>query len=144
MKQTPRHKLYNVAETLFVDQGFACKAIAEQLELTEATLSKWRNQMEWDNKREAVLSSPEKIRKILLTELQSVTEGNKSKIDTDALSKISKALQYFDGKVTLSIIISVFKEFDNWMCEIDPQMAVKFTEYHRMFANYHAQMDSLR
>lgn len=144
MKQTPKHKLYNVAETLFIDQGMTCVAISEQLGLTAATLSKWRNQMDWDNRRTEVLSSPNKIRAILREELKWIADGNKPRVDTDALSKVSKTLQYFDGTVALSVVVSVFKEFDNWMSGVDPAMAVKFTEFHRMFVSHRAQQDSLK
>lgn len=141
---TPKHKLYNLAEDMFVEQGFTCQAIADQLGLTEKTLSKWRNQMNWDTLRDETLASPEKIRKILRQELKNVAEGNPTKIDTDALSKIAKTLQYYDGRVALSVIISVFKEFDTWMVEIDPRMAVKFLEYHKKFLHHRARMDSLK
>ncbi|MGL5683595.1 MAG: transposase [Marinifilaceae bacterium] len=142
--KTPKHKLYTVAESLFIDQGMTCNEIAEQLDITEATLSKWRNTMEWDQRREDVLSSPDKIRTLLREELKSIAAGNKAKMDTDALSKVSKALQYFDGKVGLAIVISVFKEFDTWMTGVDPAMAIKFTEYHRIFIHERAQQDSLK
>jgi DNA-binding Xre family transcriptional regulator len=142
MSKTPKHKLYPLSESLFVEQGLTCAEISEQTGITEATLSKWRTVMLWDTRREEVLSSPDKIRQILRDELKSVAEGNKSKIDTDALSKIAKTLQYFDGKVSLSVVVSVFKEFDNFMVGVDPAKAVEFTEYHRMFVNHRANQDA--
>lgn len=142
--QTPKHKLYSLAETLFTEQGMTCSAISQQLEISEQTLSKWRTSMGWDSRREEVLSSPDKIRSILREELKWVAEGGKPRIDTDALSKISKTLQYFDGKVALSVVISVFKEFDNWMVEVEPQTAIKFTEFHRRFISHRAKIDSLK
>lgn len=144
MKQTPKHKMYGTAESLFTEQGMSCTTISETLGLTEATLSKWRNQMDWDSKRETILTSPGKIRDILRDELKWIAGGSKSRVDSDALVKIAKTLQYFEGKVALTVIISVFKEFDNWMAEVDPVMAVKFTEFHRQFANHRAQIDSLK
>lgn len=100
--------------------------------------------MDWDKRREDVLSSPDKIRTILRDELKWIAEGKAARVDTDALSKVSKTLQYFDGKIALAIVISVMKELDNWMSGVDPQMAVKFTEYHRMFISYRAEVDSLK
>lgn len=144
MQKTPKHKLYAVAESLFIEHGMSCTSISEQLELSEVTLSKWRNMMDWDKRRDEVLSSPDKIRQILRDELKSIAEGNKPKVDADALSKVSRTLQYFEGKVSLAVIISVFKEFDNYMAELDPEMAVKFTEYHRLFVSHRAHLDSLK
>ena len=114
---TPKHRLYKDAEALFVENGLTCSAIAEQLKLTEATLSKWRRQMNWDGLRGAALAAP---------------------------NKVAKALSYFDGRVALSVVVSVFIEFDNWMAGIDPAKAVEFTEYHRRFVNHRAEVDSNR
>lgn len=140
----PKHKLYSVAESLFVDQGLTCSAISMQLGITEASLSKWRKQMDWDAKRDRLISTPAKIRELLLEEMKSVSEGNKAKIDADALSKINKALSYLDGKVSLSVVVSVFMEFDNWMAEVDPKKAAEFTQYHKLFIDYRAEQDSLK
>ena len=144
MATQPKHKLYSVAESLFTEQGLNCSAISLQLGITEATLSKWRNIMDWDSKRDSIVSTPAKIRELLLEEMKSVSSGNKAKIDADALSKINKALSYLDGKVSLSVVISVFMEFDNWMAEADPKKAVDFTEYHKLFIAYRAEQDSLK
>lgn len=144
MATQPKHKLYSVAESLFVEQGLTCSAISVQLGITEASLSKWRKQMDWDAKRDRVISTPAKIRELLLQEMKSVSQGNKAKIDADALSKINKALSYLDGKVSLSVVISLFMEFDNWMAEVDPKKAVDFTEYHKLFIAYRAEQDSLK
>lgn len=140
----PRHKLYKDAETLFVEQGMTCAAIAEQLSMTEATLSRWRRQMNWDELRAAALAAPSTIRKILTAELQHIAGGGSPRVDADALSKVAKALNYFDGRVALSVVISVFKEFDTWMAGIDPARAVEISEAHRLFVNYRAEADSNR
>lgn len=142
--KTPKHKLYSLAEDMFVEQGFTAQGISEQTGLSEKTLSGWRNSMKWDMLREEHLTSPEKVRKLLRQELKNVAEGKETKIDTDALSKIAKTLQYYDGRVALSVVISVFKEFDNWMAEVDPHMAVQFLEYHKKFFHHRATMDSLK
>nr|DAS26067.1 MAG TPA: Protein of unknown function (DUF1804) [Caudoviricetes sp.] len=141
---TPKHKLYTAAYNCFVEQGMTCAGIAELLGIREATLSEWRRGMKWDEKRKASLAAPGKIRELLLDEMQWIAEGNKARLDTDGLSKVAKSLQYFDGKVPLSVVISVLKEVDNFVAEINPQEVVKITEYHRMFIQHRAQVDSLK
>lgn len=141
---TPKHKLFTTAESLFVEQGLTCAAIAEQLGLTEGTLSKWRNTMQWDDKRKRVLSTPDAIRHLLLDELQSISEGNKPRIDTDGLSKVAKTIQYFDGRIALAVVISVLKEVDNYIAEIDPTKAVEVARYHQLFVSHRAKIDSLK
>ncbi|MEG1762876.1 MAG: helix-turn-helix domain-containing protein [Bacteroidales bacterium] len=142
--KTPKHKLYGVAESLFVEQGFPCASISQQLNISVQTLSKWRKTMQWEQQRDALLTAPNHIRKLLVDEIKSVSQGNESKINSDALSKLSKSLQYFDGKVSLSVVIAVLKEFDNYMAEIDPKMAILFTEHHKTFINHRAKMEALK
>jgi len=138
----PKHKLYGVAETLFVEQGLTCNSIAEQLGVSANTLSKWRAAMEWDVKRNSLLSTPRKIRELLLKEMQQVAAGVPATINADSLSKISKALAQMEGKVSLPVVISVFKEFDMWMADVDPHVAIRFTEFHRMFVAHKAKQES--
>lgn len=140
----PKHKLYTAAYNCFVEQGMTCAGIADMLGIREATLSEWRRAMKWDEERKANLAAPGKIRKLLLDEAQWIAEGNKSRIDTDGLSKVFKGLQYFDGKVPLTVVITVLKEVDNFIAEVAPQEIGRQTELHRMFIAHRAQVDSLK
>lgn len=144
MRSKPKHKLYDDVYTLFVDYGMTCIAIADMLPISERTLSKWRIAMNWDKDREVTLARPDKIREILMTELKSVAEGNKPKIDTDALSKISKTLQYFDGKLSLPICVAVLKECDWFVVRIAPDKAMEITELHKAYLYDKAQDESLK
>lgn len=143
-KKKPRHRLYDDTYSMFVEYGMTCTAISEMTNISEATLSKWRNEMSWDRMREETLARPDKIREILLKELKSVAEGNKAKIDTDALSKINKTLQYFDGKLSLPVIVAALKECDNFIVAIDPQKALEISEWHKSFILERAKMESLK
>lgn len=129
----PRHKLYSAAETLFIENGMTCTDISKQLDIPEQTLSRWRKGMDWDQRRNQIAIAPNTIRKKLTDEIKRLSEGNKPTIDADALSKAAKALQYFNGSVSLSVIIAVFKDFDNYMASVDPKQAVIFTRFHRQY-----------
>jgi transposase-like protein len=126
-----------MAERMFVEDGMTAKAIAEQLEVSEQTLSKWRKGKEgeksWDDKRAQMLASPHKIKEILFKELMLVAGGEKSAVDADALAKINKVIETLSDSTSVQIVFSVFKEFDNWMADQDPKTAVLFTEYHKQF-----------
>jgi hypothetical protein len=143
-KKKPRHRLYDDAYTMFVEYGMTAAAIAESTGLTEATLSKWRNSMGWDRDREETLARPDKIREVLMKELKSIAEGEKPKIDTDALSKISKTLQYFDGRLSLPILVSALKECDNFILKYYPDKAVEIVGFHKEFLIDRAKQDSLK
>ena len=125
-----------MAERMYVEDGMTAKAISEQLDVSEQTLSKWKKDGRWDDKRAEMLASPHKIREILIRELKVVAEGGSSIIDADALSKINKVIEGLSGSTSVQIVFSVFKEFDNWMADQDPKTAVLFTEYHKQFILY--------
>jgi hypothetical protein len=143
-KKKPRHRLYDDTYSMFVEYGMTCTAISEMTNISEATLSKWRNDMGWDRDREEALTRPDIIRKILMKELKWIAEGNKPRIDTDALSKISKTLLYFDGKLSLPIIVAALKECDNFIVSIDPQKAFEISEWHKSFILERAKTESLK
>jgi len=139
-KKTPRHKLYEDAETMFVEHGFKSSAIAEVLSISEVTLSKWRSDHGWDNKRDEFITSPHKLRQLLKTELAKIAKGEKSVIDADSLLKIQKVYAAFEkASQSIPVIISVFKEFDNWMVDNDPEQAVTFTAWHKKYLTHVAQ-----
>jgi hypothetical protein len=125
-----------LAERLFLEDGLTAKEISDQIEVSEVTLSKWRNEDKWDKNRDEIATAPHKLREILMRELKIVAEGGKSLVDADALSKISKVLEGVSGRISTQIVFSVFKEFDNWMAEQDPKTAILFTEYHKQFILY--------
>lgn len=125
-----------MAERMFVEDGMTAKAISEQLNVSEQTLSKWRKDGRWDDRRAEMLAAPHKLRELLMKELKTVAEGGDSKIDADALSKINKVIEGLSDKVSVQLVFSVFKEFDNWMADQDPKTAVLFTEWHKQFLLY--------
>jgi len=145
MSRLTNEKKRAIAERQFINEGMTAKAIAEELEVTEATVSRWRKgrlgEKDWDARRAEVVSAPHKIKEILLMELQRVADGEKPKVDADALSKIAKVMDSISGKVSVQMVISVFKEFDNWMAEQEPEQAIKFTEWHKKFLHYKASID---
>ncbi len=143
MARYPKHKHYNDAESLFVDGGMTCTAIAQILKISEVTLSNWRNKFEWDSRREEALASPAKIREILLKELKNIADGQKPTIDADSLIKIQKVFMSFERQSTsIPITLGVFKSFDNWMADQDPAIAIQFLEWHKKYLNHLAQDQS--
>jgi transposase-like protein len=142
MAKIPKHKLYGDCETLFIEQGLSCAAISEQLGITESTLSKWREQMEWDARREEYLLSPLKIRKTLTDELKWIMEGKDPRINSKALSAINKTLQLFSDRITIPVIHSVFKKFDMWLLDIDPELCIKTQQYHSLFLREEAKLQT--
>jgi hypothetical protein len=122
-----------MAERMFVEDGMTAKAISEMLDVSQVTLSKWRNDGDWEKKRAEMLAAPHKLREILMKELKTIAEGGISIVDADALAKVNKVIESISDRISVQIVFSVFKEFDNWMADNDPKTAVLFTEYHKQF-----------
>ncbi len=135
-----------IAERMFIEEGMTAKAIAEALDVSEVTVSRWRKgrkgEKNWDLRRAEVLAAPHKIKELLVKQLELIASGQKATIDADALAKISKVLENINGKLSVQVVISVFKEFDNWMAEQDPETAVKFLEWHKQFILYKASIET--
>lgn len=121
------------AEIMFIELGMSAKAIAEQLGVQEKTVGKWRQANTWDKRREELLASPHKIKELLLKEFKSIAEGNEPSLNSDAISKISKAIDALDDKINPRIVISVIKLLDEWLADIEPELAGKCLEHHKKF-----------
>jgi uncharacterized protein YjcR len=124
------------AEHLYVNEGWKQNAIAEFLEVAPKTIVHWKKEDKWEEKRMMIVAAPHTIKTTLLQELQNVIEGKETKVDADALSKIYKVLSGMNEELSAEVAMSVFKEFDLWMVNEDPKMAVQFTHYHRKFILY--------
>ncbi|WP_155839716.1 hypothetical protein [Aquimarina latercula] len=145
MAKMNNEKLRGLAERMFINEGMTAKAIAQELDKPEQTIGRWRKgrtgEKDWDTRRAELLSAPHKIKEILTKELQHIAEGNKANIDADALSKIGKVLEGISGKVSAQVVMSVFKEFDNWMAAQEPETAILFLDWHKKFLIYKAGLE---
>ncbi|MCT4613596.1 MAG: hypothetical protein N4A49_01825 [Marinifilaceae bacterium] len=141
MKKQNYSKLKQLAERMFFE-GDSNTQIAEDLNLSKVTISKWRKLENWDERKAELTASPHKIKELLLKELQKLSNGETSSINADAISKLSRVIEAVSGKVSTQVVITVFKEFDNWMSSQDPEMAIQFTEFHKQFVLYKASLES--
>jgi transposase-like protein len=146
-KRANKESLRALAEQMFVESGMTAKAIASNIGVTQQTISRWRKgqgdtPISWDDKRKNFLATPHNIKKVLMQELTRVTEGHDPDINVKALAEISKVIESLSDKVSVQIVFTVFKEFDNWMSEQDPEIAVSFTEWHKLFLLHKAQQEN--
>jgi transposase len=140
MAKKDREKLRSTAEDLFISQNMSAKQIAELLDVSEQTLSKWRKgragEKSWDEKKTEFALTPTKIKEILLQEAYKVANGEASNINADTLSKITSAIDRLDKKVSVRMVIDVLKELDNYTAEINPVFAMEATKYHKLFIQH--------
>ncbi|CAI9429706.1 DUF1804 domain-containing protein [Candidatus Ornithobacterium hominis] len=145
-KKKAKSDLKEICEKLFIETGLSAKALADTYPVSEVTISKWRNDTSkdgktWDEKRRDFLTAPANIKQVLMNELKSVAEGNEASINVRELAAIHKVVESFSDKVNTQIVYSVFKEFDNWMADQDPDLALQFIHYHKLFLIYKAERE---
>lgn len=136
-----KDKLEGFAEHLYINEGWQQKDIAAYLGKSENTISAWKRNGRWDDRKMLVLAAPHRIKTLLLEHFEKLAKGEESKIDADAVSKVAKAIESLNDRISVQVIMSVFKDFDLYMVEQDPQLALKFTEYHRKFLLHKIQTD---
>jgi len=139
-------QLRQTAEDFYIRLCMTGKEIAELLDISEQTVSKWKKgrdgEKSWDDRKAEMQLTPTKVKEILLKEALLLAEGKDSKVDADKLSKIVSAIERLDRKINVRIIMDVFREFDNYVAEVEPKIAVEFTKYHKMFLQHRIALES--
>lgn len=133
--------VHSLAERMFVEEGLTAKAIADATDMSEQTIGRWRKDGNWDEKRKQFLQAPQNIKKAITEELQRLTSGYEAQLDMKAINAAIKAQREISDEIGVQVVYSVFKEFDNWMASQDPEQAVKFLEWHKLFLIHKAQQE---
>ncbi|MCG8186695.1 hypothetical protein J2Q11_11825 [Tenacibaculum finnmarkense genomovar finnmarkense] len=146
-KRTNNEPIRAIAQRMFVEEGLNAKAIAIALDKTEQTIGRWRkgfgdNPINWDEERKQFLATPHNIRKLIAKELSQLVEGKKAELDMKAIQAAIKALQNMADETSVEVVYTVFKEFDNWMAEQEPEIAISFLEWHKNYLLHKAQQTS--
>lgn len=129
-------KLRDQAEDCIIRLGMSGRATAELLDISEQTISKWRTDGKWDERKEMAELTPVKLKETLMLEATNIANGEKSKIDADALSKVMKAIDRLDKTVNPRVVASVLKTLDNFIVDHDPEFAIEATKYHKLFLQH--------
>lgn len=137
----------DLARRMFVEDGMTAKTIATSIDVTEQTIGRWRkgigtNPVSWDEQRSQFLAAPHNIKKNLAQELTNLVAGGEATLNMAAINAAIKALQSMSDETSVETVYSVFKEFDNWMASQDPEAAVSFLEWHRLYLLHKAQQNS--
>lgn len=149
--KTPRTKaeierLRDLAEDMYIRQGKTGREIAEILDLTEQTISNWKkgrdDEKTWDERKRDAQLTPVKLKELLMEEARKIVSDEGSTINADQLSKVMKAINDLDKTVNPRVVMSVFQGFDNFMAEINPEKAIEFTEFHKLYLQHIIALES--
>lgn len=120
MKKKELEAKKEIAKLLFM-QGLFQKEIAERVEISEVTLSKWKIEGKWDDKRAASnITRPELTNKILKSISMildnAIDSGNKNVPQlADQLTKLASSIEKLDKKNTVINDIETFTSFNAWL-----------------------------
>ena len=131
MTKAETEKKKSLARSLYL-AGMEQNEIAEKVEVSRVTISKWCNAEGWKEARAAKnVTRPELVNKLLLTIDKLITEVNQSEDPSliaglgDKLAKLSSVIEKLDRKANVVDAIEVFMAFSKWLeyrATIDPSV----------------------
>lgn len=131
MTKAEIEKKKSLARSLFLS-GMEQTEIAEKVDVSRVTISKWCTADGWKEARAAKnVTRPELVNKLLLTIDTLITQVNSSEDPTliaglgDKLAKLSAVIEKLDKKANVVDAIEVFMAFSKWIeyrSTIDPDV----------------------
>ena len=131
MTKAEIEKKKSLARSLFLS-GMEQTEIAEKVDVSRVTISKWCTSEGWKEARAAKnVTRPELVNKLLLTIDTLITQVNSSDDPTliaglgDKLAKLSAVIEKLDKKANVVDAIEVFMAFSKWIeyrSAIDPDV----------------------
>ena len=131
MTKAEIEKKKSLARSLFLS-GMEQTEIAEKVDVSRVTISKWCTADGWKEARAAKnVTRPELVNKLLLTIDTLITQVNESNDPAlvaglgDKLAKLSAVIEKLDKKANVVDVIEVFMAFSNWIeyrSTIDPEV----------------------
>ena len=131
MTKAEIEKKKSLARSLFLS-GMEQTEIAEKVDVSRVTISKWCTADGWKEARAAKnVTRPELVNKLLLTIDTLITQVNESNDPAlvaglgDKLAKLSAVIEKLDKKANVVDIIEVFMAFSKWIeyrSTIDPEV----------------------
>lgn len=131
MTRAETEKKKSLARSLYL-AGMEQNEIAEKVDVSRVTISKWSNTEGWKEARAAKnVTRPELVNKLLLTIDKLITEVNESEDPSliaglgDKLAKLSSVIEKLDKKANVVDAIEVFMAFSKWLeyrATIDPSV----------------------
>ena len=131
MNKSETEKRKSLARALYLS-GMEQQEIAEKVEVSRVTISKWAQAGGWKEARAAKnITRPELVNKLLLTIDTLITQANASDDPSliaglgDKLAKLSAVIEKLDRKANVVDAIEVFMAFSKWIeyrSSIDPEL----------------------
>ena len=146
MTKADTEKKKSLARSLYL-AGMEQTEIAEKVDVSRVTISKWCNADGWKEARAAKsVTRPELVNKLLLTIDTLITQVNASNDATliaglgDKLAKLSAVIEKLDKKANVVDAIEVFMAFSKWIefrsavdSEATPELIKAINKYQDLY-----------
>lgn len=146
MTKAETEKKKSLARTLYM-AGLGQNEIADKVDVSRVTVSKWCNTEGWKEARAAKnVTRPELVNKLLLTIDTLITQVNDSKDPAlvaglgDKLAKLSAVIEKLDKKANVVDVIEVFMAFSKWIefrstvdPEVTPELIKAINKYRDLY-----------
>ena len=146
MTKAETEKKKSLARTLYM-AGLGQNEIADKVDVSRVTVSKWCNTEGWKEARAAKnVTRPELVNKLLLTIDTLITQVNDSKDPAlvaglgDKLAKLSTVIEKLDKKANVVDVIEVFMAFSKWIefrstvdPEVTPELIKAINKYQDLY-----------
>lgn len=146
MTKAEIEKKKSLARSLFLS-GMEQTEIAEKVDVSRVTISKWCTSEGWKEARAAKnVTRPELVNKLLLTIDTLITQVNSSDDPTliaglgDKLAKLSAVIEKLDKKANVVDAIEVFMAFSKWIeyrstidQDVTPELVKAINKYQDLY-----------
>jgi len=146
MTKAEIEKKKSLARSLFLS-GMEQTEIAEKVDVSRVTISKWCTADGWKEARAAKnVTRPELVNKLLLTIDTLITQVNESNDPAlvaglgDKLAKLSAVIEKLDKKANVVDVIEVFMAFSKWIeyrsiidPEVTPELVRAINKYQDLY-----------
>lgn len=128
-----------LAKELYINTDLTQKEIAERVDVTPNTISKWCSK--WKEIKAAKTSTRDEIVARYLRMIDSILKNAEDEERTitdseaDKISKLNKAKDSIDKELGLAVFIQVFREYNSWLININPDLAKDNNNYQRKYVN---------
>lgn len=146
MTRSEIEKKKSLARTLYLS-GLEQQEIAEKVDVSRVTISKWCTSEGWKEARAAKnVTRPELVNKLLLAIDTLITQVNQSNDPDlmaslgDKLSKLASVIEKLDKKANVVDVIEVFMAFSKWLEyrsqtdeALTPELLRAFNKYQDLY-----------
>lgn len=147
MTELPLKQKKEWAKLLFLKSTLNQKEIAAKVGVTEKTMSSWVNDSKdnWEMLRSSYIITREQELRRIYVQISEMNNAIASRPDgerfanskeADALAKLAVAAKSLEAETSISETISVFREFIEWLKEVDYTKAKEFIGYQDGFIKH--------